>query len=112
MSDKGGGRPRAPLTDRDMETLGALIYCDDARKARGWNTDHGSAPIDFGGSNGSHHGATATKLVGRGLAEHKKRGLPWGEIKGRWQWERGSKVYRATEAGRAAYAAWTEAKKS
>lgn len=103
-------RPRGPLSDRDMETFGELIACQDNHLKRGYSVDRGFAPLDFGGSNGSHHGATATKLAGRGLVEQKKRGWNWGETKGRWH-ERGSKAYRPTQAGRDAYAKWREGKR-
>lgn len=90
-----------------METLGSMIFAADYEIKRG--RDGGVAPIDFGGSNGSHHGATATKLVRLGLAEHKKRGLDWGQAPTRW---RGSKLYRPTEAGRKAFNLWRDERKA
>lgn len=103
------GRPKAPLTDRDFETLGELIGSYDSYVKR-WYKDYekapshiGMAPIDFGGTNGSHHSLTASKLVRHGMAEHRKRGREWGEASSRY---RGSKLYRPTDEGRAAYAEW------
>lgn len=99
-----------PLTDRDMETLGELIACQDSalryhgEKAR----QHGFAPMEFGGGSNSHHGATATKLAKRGLADHRQLGAEWGDVT--TQDARGSKSYRPTEAGRAAYQAWRDAR--
>jgi hypothetical protein len=103
------GRQRAPLTDRDMETLGELIACQDSAARHGWDVNRGWAPLDFGGSNGSHHGATATKLVARGLAEHKKRGYEWGQAPRRNY--RGSKLYRPTTEGRELFAVWWQSKR-
>jgi len=87
-----------PLTERDYQTLGEVVpsYLDEPVKA--------GTPLDFGGSNGSHHSATFAKLEKRGLMESKQRGGEWGEPK-RWR-GRGSKVYRVTPAGIAAYDAW------
>lgn len=96
------------LTVRDMETLGELIVACNGRQKFGMD---GAAPLDFGGSNGSHHGATATKLVRHGLAEHKKRGYDWGQAPGPGCGYRGSKVYRPTSAGREAFAAWWQARR-
>ncbi len=65
-----------------------------------WNESaHGVAPLDFGGSNGSHHGATATRMCAWAppLVERTKRGVEWGE-KPRLR-ERGSYVYRLTPYG-------------
>jgi hypothetical protein len=91
-----------------METLGELIAAADSYIKRGENGERGFAPIDFGGSNGSHHGATATKLAARGLVDQKKRGYSWGSSPARWY--RGSKVYRPTLAGREAHDAWRKSK--
>lgn len=86
-----------------METLIELIHAYD--QFLKWGRD-GVAPLHFGGSNGSHHGATATKLARLGMAEHRKRGWAWGEAPTAF---RGSKVYRPTTAGREAALAWREA---
>lgn len=98
------GRPKAPLTDRDFETLGEIISAVDQRsKYSSYPETIGVKPLDFGGSNGSHHSLTATKLVKHGMAEHRKGYGEWGKSSTHY---RGSKQYRATDAGRAAYAAW------
>lgn len=98
------GRPKAPLTERDFETLGEIISAvDQHAKYFSHPENIGVKPLDFGGSNGSHHSLTATKLVKHGMAEHKKSGRQWGEAPTRW---RGAKYYRPTDEGRAAYAAW------
>lgn len=109
------GRPREPLTERDMETLGELIAAQNSHRDyyRRIGRDqaeadkHGFAPLQFGGSNGSHHGVTATKLAKRGLAEMCKRGFAWGNAPKSF---RGSKIYRPTEKGREAFAEWRETK--
>lgn len=104
------GRPKAPLTDRDFETLGEMISAWlGASRYHSPPEYVGVAPIDFGGSNGSHHSLTATKLVKHGMAEHRKRGQHWGQASTRF---RGSKQYRPTEAGRKAFADWKAAKAS
>lgn len=92
-----------PLTERDLETLAELVYARYESTMKHYY-EGGSAPLDFGGSNGSHHGKTATKLVKHGFVEHRKRGHEWGDV--RTTGARGSKVYRATEAGRDAIEAW------
>jgi hypothetical protein len=87
-----------PLTDRDWEVLETLVYMRYESRAK-QHYEGGSAPLDFGGSNGSHHGKTALKLAKRGLVEAKKRGAAnWGDLKTRDA--RGSNIYRATPAGR------------
>lgn len=110
------GRPPAPLTARDMETLGELIAAQDQHRdyyrriGRGQDEadQHGFAPLDFGGRNGSHHGVTATKLAKRGLVEMRKRGFSWGKAPTSF---RGSKQYRPTDKGRELYTVWREAKR-
>ena len=97
-----------PLTERDLEVLAELVYMRyESSNKRFYEA--GTAPLDFGGSNGSHHGKTATKLAEHGLVEHRFRGLDWGQ-KGRPGGARGSKLYRATPAGREAISAWTKLK--
>lgn len=96
-----------PLTERDLEVLAELVYMRYESSSRKFY-EGGTAPLDFGGFNGSHHGKTATKLVKHGFAEQRYRGLDWGQ-KGRTNsMERGSKLYRATPAGREAISAWTK----
>lgn len=75
-----------PLTINQMEVLEGL-----------WNEPAcGVAPMDFGGSNGSHHSNTATAMckMNPPLVERRKRGVEWGE-KSRLR-ERGSYLYRLT----------------
>jgi hypothetical protein len=94
-----------PLTERDLETLDDLISgYDQSLKYADETERYGIAPLDFGGSNGSHHSSTATKLAKHGLVDQRKRGAPWGD--NRSTGYRGSKVYRPTEAGRNALGAW------
>lgn len=66
-------KPR-PLTDRDMETLHELegaCRMNAGYKTGGAAYDHWARPLDCGGSNGSHHGATLAKLTKRGYAQRK-----------------------------------------
>lgn len=96
-----------PLTERDLETLNELWGCTEAllrRMDRDYALTVGFAPIEFGGGSNSHHGKTATKLVKHGFVEHKMRGKDWGDVTTRDA--RGSKVYRASVAGRQAIDAW------
>lgn len=89
--------PNKPLTERDIDTLGALRSASDnfidvyngtgTFRARGF-----VAPMDCGGFNGSHHSATLSKLVRHGLAERHKNGSK--RVKG-------SCRYRINEDGRA-----------
>ena len=83
-----------PLTERDYETLNELVpsYTDEEVR---WGT-----PLDFGASNSSHHSATFHKLARRGLVE----------IKTRSSGSRGSKLYRASEAGVAEIWSWRVAR--
>lgn len=100
-----------PLTERDMEVLNELVGCQDAavqRMERNYAMSIGFAPLEFGGSNGSHHGKTALKLVGHGFVEAKKRGNEWGDLTTRDA--RGSNVYRPTPAGREATTAYRKLK--
>lgn len=103
-----------PLTERDLETLNELWGCTESLIRRPMEKSYamsvGFAPIEFGGSNGSHHGKTATKLVAHGFVEHKMRGAAeWGIVTTRDA--RGSKIYRATPAGVAALEAWRQLKR-
>ncbi|HSX22363.1 MAG TPA: hypothetical protein VLE97_06260 [Gaiellaceae bacterium] len=55
------GQKRPPLSDRQLDVLDSLAaYGDWAR------------PMDVGARDGSHHSATLSALVGRGLADRKK----------------------------------------
>lgn len=61
------------LTKNQTEVLRNLESCERSPHCgRTWTLPDGSetrafAPLDFGGSNGSHHSATATALAKRGL---------------------------------------------
>lgn len=100
------------LSEIDIERLCDLIDGYDHRAKFGWETGidgrlfDGVAPIDCGGSNSSDHSYRFTKLTKLGLAEHRKRGFPWGRAPSRGY--RGSKVYRPTELGRAVRASLTQ----
>lgn len=90
-----------PLTPRDLDTLGELCGAsdgaakNDTREVRKLGFVQ---VMDCGGHDASHHSATLTKLVKRGLAEvyapHPRQ--PW---RSRYS---GGKLYRITAAGRAA----------
>lgn len=54
-------------------------------------------PMDVGGSDGSHHSRTLSRLVGRGLAERQKRNTITNVLR---NGRRGSYVYRITDAGK------------
>lgn len=98
-----------PLTERDLEVLDELVYMRWESSSKRFY-EGGTAPLDFGGSNGSHHGKTATKLCKHGFVEQRFRGLDWGQ-KGRPGGARGSKLYRATPAGWEAISAFRTLKK-
>jgi hypothetical protein len=86
----------AGLGDVDREFLADLIF--GYRQTLPYRAPpyDGAAPIDCGGTNCSDHSYRFTKLVKLGLAEHRKRGLPWGSAPTN---RRGSKVYRPTPLG-------------
>jgi hypothetical protein len=98
-----------PLTERDLELLNELVGMRFESRTKDYY-EGGVAPIDFGGSNGSHHGKTATKLAAHGFVDQRMRGHPWGDL--RTTGARGSKVYRASEAGRDAIYAWRKLKRT
>ena len=58
------------ITKRDIKTLADLDaanrHFDEMGFREGW-----ARPMDCGGSDGSHHGATLAKLARLGLAERK-----------------------------------------
>ena len=71
-----------------------------------WN-----APIDLGGSNGSHHYASLLAMQKRGYVQSKFRGgdnPPWGENGKRIWRSRGSKIYRLTPEGKALVEGWLD----
>lgn len=86
------------LKDRDFETLAEIEQANISHSTighrRGW-----AKPMDFGGSNGSHHSATATKLARHGLVEVES---PSVKHAGRSKYWRAGKLYRITAAGVAA----------
>lgn len=100
----------APLTERDLEVLEALVHVCDAHLPNnvfGYQSPcpqttrgDGASPLDCGGSNGSDHSYRLTKLARLGYAEHRQRGKPWGDVATRDA--RRSKVYRPTDQGREA----------
>jgi hypothetical protein len=102
-----------PPTERDMEVLNELVGCQEMavkRMERNYALSIGFAPLEFGGSNGSHHGKTALKLVAHGLVEARKRGKEWGDLTTRDA--RGSNVYRPTPAGVEAVLKWRQEKRT
>lgn len=63
------------------------------RPDQAWRADGYARAMDFGGYNGSHHSATATRLARKGLVDRRKLPGPGG---------RGSCSYKITKAGLAA----------
>lgn len=92
--------PASTPNEREREVLRDLAWLAKNGFAEG------AAPIQFGGTNGSHHGATATRMVGKGWVERRYRGNGWGQKHGLRS--RGSCVYRITDAGRAILAALSD----
>ena len=99
--------PKPPaLNERDFEVLHELT--------RSWET-----PMQFGARNGSHHSASAMKLVRHGYAETKQRGDwvarsecgPDAALPSLFGRRRGSRVYRITDAGEKALTIWREARR-
>lgn len=79
------------ITERDVEVLKELEAHERSMKKMGVGGEKlWARPLDCGGTNGSHHSQTLSKLARHGLAEQKKRG----------GFSRGSKVYRITSKGR------------
>jgi hypothetical protein len=63
-----------PLSERDLETLDNLESATNHGIEENWR--EGLVRVmDFGGTNGSHHGATLCKLAKRGFAEQGEQGL-------------------------------------
>lgn len=97
-------RKRPKLSARDRDTLDDIHRSSEAMKrccvedgeGREVDREGWMRPMDFGGSNGSHHSHTATKLAKLGFVEvymaSEKR--PW---RSRYS---GGKRYRLTDAGR------------
>jgi hypothetical protein len=87
-------KPSEILSENAIEVLASL---DFIRRYEPERHEAGVAPLQFGGSNGSHHGGTATRLAAKGLVDRRYRGYEWGER--RRYGARGSCVYRITPAG-------------
>ena len=81
-------------TELETEVLSEL---DFLRRYDPERAERGVAPMQFGGSNGSHHGGTATRMVAKGWVDRRYRGYDWGEPM-RFR-ARGSCAYRITPAG-------------
>lgn len=96
------------LTDHQFDVLVELQGCEQVKLGgRTWTLPDGSKarlfmPMEFGGSSGSHHSATATALAKRGLVDRLKV-VSWGGgsqlnvFKGS---AKGSCHYRITDAGK------------
>ena len=82
---------------RNSRNLTSEIFPEEARGL--WAT-----PQDFGGTDGSHHSATATQLAKKGLVDRYKGG----RINFFQSRSKGSCLYRINEAGRAFLAARTK----
>lgn len=98
------------LTPRQIEVLTELSGCEQcALGGRVWTLPDGAKarlfmPMEFGGSNGSHHSATATALAKRGLVGRLKV-VSWGggsQLNVFTGSRKGSCHYRITKAGEAA----------
>jgi hypothetical protein len=74
-----------PLTERQLDVLETLASIKDrpSRNSRNLTNPeffeeevrgYWAAPMDFGGSDGSHHSATARALAKRGLIDRYKNG--------------------------------------
>lgn len=87
------------LSDRDIETLGDLEAANRnlAEGGRLW-----AKPLDCGGYNGSHHGATLIKLAKAGLVD--KKGYTPG-CRAVW-------MYKINEAGRQAWKNYCAARRA
>src|SRR5262245_44466897 len=79
-----------PLTKRDIEVLRELEAANRSPEGLG-HRDGWAAPMDCGGSNGSHHGETLRKLYARGLTDRKS-----------WTGQRRTNWYKINDAGRQA----------
>lgn len=93
------------MTPNQREVLESLAHLAK------YNPDTWWRPLDFGGTNGSNHGLTASRIADAyGWVEYKFRGYEPGE-KRRFA-GRGSKLYRITEKGKGALAADREMRKA
>jgi hypothetical protein len=106
-------KPPSPpaLTDRDFQVLNELESVNRPRYSshpRAW-----ASPLDCGGSNGSHHSASLTKLVRHSLVELRGSGgrpnvigdaiVPEPRLSKR---AKGSRAFRITDAGVEALVEW------
>lgn len=96
------------LTDRQIDVLESLARLRGQRVSRDMTSEsfplevrgYWAAPIDFGGTDGSHHSATATQLAKKGLVDRYKGG----RINYFQSRSKGSCCYRIAGAG----VAWLE----
>ena len=80
------------LTPRQLDVLDSLkVFGDWAR------------PMDIGARDGSHHTATISALVRKGLAERRLRGSLINHIRGQACYDAWSKVKRGRSAPRGSY---------
>lgn len=75
----------------DLGTLNDLRLAVDASRRLG--ADIWLRPMDIGGRDGSSHSYRLKKLTDLGFVEARQRGSVFA-------WQRGSKLYTITEAGR------------
>lgn len=102
------------LTPNQLDVLIELDGCDKLKLGgRNWTLPDGSVarlfmPMEFGGTNGSHHSGTATALAKRGLVDRLKVGYGPSQFNAFNSRAKGSCHYRITEVGRAALAKATK----
>lgn len=93
------------LTEQQIDVLESLDRLDGRPASKDLTNEmfapevrgYWAAPIDFGGTNGSHHSATATRLAKMGLVDRYKGGKV-NYFQSRYK---GSCGYRINDAGRA-----------
>lgn len=96
------------LTKNQLDVLVELDGCDRMKHGgRTWTLPDGTKarlymPMEFGGSNGSHHSGTATALAKRGLVDRLKLSGIGTRLNNFRSRAKGSCHYRITEAGRLA----------
>jgi len=106
------GAASVKLTDRELDVLRELEWLHERHDQcnRNFMIDgvmtHWGTPQYFGGSNGSHHSATATALAKKGLVDRYKGG----RINFFESHIKGSCYYRITKAGLDALRAIASAK--
>jgi hypothetical protein len=113
-------RERKPLTEKQVEVLEALEWLKSrpgqcsrqgvCSERHGIEKSAWATPMDFGGTNGSHHSGTAKKLAQLGLVDrynyHTDR---LNHFTGR---AKGACVYRITDAGLFALAEFRDSRKA